>query len=308
MNISPPGRAHRYFYFGICLTSRVPLPALLPWPDGDADDCIAFDLGRVPQSLPDCIYETPLVQISARGEALFRLAGFGCFLVRGGRAVVFEALADVLPEEIVTFLTATIATILLYQRDFLPLHASAVEIGGRAAVICAPTGTGKSTLAAALVRRGHRLIADDIAALALQSDGSWHVVPGGMTMKLGPDSSETLGLSAQPHIIVRRGQVKRRFSPKAHADAPLAVGAVFRLTALGHVDALQRLSGIACIAGVEDIVSKHRIGQALGRGTSQFAGLSALASRVPFYRLHRGRDLGSLDRTARVVEDAMGRD
>ena len=48
----------------------------------------------------------------------------------------------------------------------LPLHqASCVAIGGRAVLIQGPSGSGKSSLALALIDRGAQLIADDGTAL-----------------------------------------------------------------------------------------------------------------------------------------------
>lgn len=44
---------------------------------------------------------------------------------------------------------------------WVPVHAAAVTDGRRCAVICAPSGGGKSTLTAAFVRRGWRALGDD---------------------------------------------------------------------------------------------------------------------------------------------------
>lgn len=46
-----------------------------------------------------------------------------------------------------------------------PLHAACVDIGGRGVAICGPGGQGKTTLAAALSGRGHRLMAEDITVV-----------------------------------------------------------------------------------------------------------------------------------------------
>jgi len=42
-----------------------------------------------------------------------------------------------------------------------PIHAAAVVKGARCTIICAPTGGGKTTLTAALVRRGWQVLGDD---------------------------------------------------------------------------------------------------------------------------------------------------
>jgi HPr kinase/phosphorylase len=50
-----------------------------------------------------------------------------------------------------------------------PLHASAVALGGRAALITGPAGSGKSALALDLIALGARLVADD--GVILRRDG-----------------------------------------------------------------------------------------------------------------------------------------
>jgi hypothetical protein len=47
------------------------------------------------------------------------------------------------------------------REGWTPLHAAAVVKGAACAVICAPTGGGKTTLTAALVRRGWQVVGDD---------------------------------------------------------------------------------------------------------------------------------------------------
>ena len=47
----------------------------------------------------------------------------------------------------------------------LIIHAAAIERGGRAVLLPAPPGSGKSTLCAGLVQRGWRLLSDELALL-----------------------------------------------------------------------------------------------------------------------------------------------
>jgi len=58
--------------------------------------------------------------------------------------------------------------------DYLMLHAAVVEKDGRAAILPAPPGSGKSTLCAALVHNGWRLLSDELTLVRPQ-DG--HVLP-----------------------------------------------------------------------------------------------------------------------------------
>jgi HprK-related kinase A len=51
--------------------------------------------------------------------------------------------------------------------QYLMLHAAVVERGGFAAILPAPPGSGKSTLCAALIHRGWRLLSDELALIKL---------------------------------------------------------------------------------------------------------------------------------------------
>lgn len=68
-------------------------------------------------------------------------------------------------------LTGPIASFVLYQLGVPSLHASAVEIDGGAVAFLGMAGRGKSTMAAAFVRRGFRLLADDLLTLEERADG-----------------------------------------------------------------------------------------------------------------------------------------
>ena len=52
-----------------------------------------------------------------------------------------------------------------HSHQYIVIHAAVVERGGRAALLPAPPGSGKSTLCAALVNRGWRLLSDELALI-----------------------------------------------------------------------------------------------------------------------------------------------
>ena len=66
---------------------------------------------------------------------------------------------------------------LLQQRGYLVLHASAVAAGGTAVAFLGHAGWGKSTTAAALYAQGYGLVTDDVLAVEMSS-GRLMVPPG----------------------------------------------------------------------------------------------------------------------------------
>jgi hypothetical protein len=56
-----------------------------------------------------------------------------------------------------------------YQHQYLAIHAAVLERGGRALIMPAPPGAGKSTLCAALMLEGWRLLSDEMCLVDLDS-------------------------------------------------------------------------------------------------------------------------------------------
>ena len=56
-----------------------------------------------------------------------------------------------------------------HAHQYLTIHAAVIERGGRAAVMPAPPGSGKSTLCAGLIQRGWRLLSDELALLDMDT-------------------------------------------------------------------------------------------------------------------------------------------
>ncbi len=56
-----------------------------------------------------------------------------------------------------------------HAHQYLTIHAAVIERDGRAAVMPAPPGSGKSTLCAGLIQRGWRLLSDELALLDMET-------------------------------------------------------------------------------------------------------------------------------------------
>ncbi len=69
-----------------------------------------------------------------------------------------------------------------HAHSYLIIHAAVVEKNGCAAVLPAPPGSGKSTLCAALVNRGWRLLSDELALVRV-SDGKIIPLPRPVSLK-----------------------------------------------------------------------------------------------------------------------------
>jgi hypothetical protein len=76
------------------------------------------------------------------------------------------------------------------RAGWAPVHAGAVARGPRVAMLCSTTGGGKSTVAAAMLRRGWRALGDDKLLLRLDEDGQPELRSLLSTFNLHPQTTE----------------------------------------------------------------------------------------------------------------------
>lgn len=122
------------------------------------------------------------------------------FLVdRAGTRVWARWPANLPIGEIEICLFGPVVGFVLHLRGTPCLHASAVVIDGRAVAFLGHSGAGKSTTAAAFVRRGFAALTDDV--LALDFNGDYYVRPGHNVVRLAPDAVRALygAEDALPH-------------------------------------------------------------------------------------------------------------
>jgi hypothetical protein len=75
------------------------------------------------------------------------------------------------PEFVREFFSRTVQPLVLQALGWETLHASAVELSGRLVGVCGDCGSGKSTIAYALARRGYRQLADDAVVIRTAPGG-----------------------------------------------------------------------------------------------------------------------------------------
>lgn len=79
----------------------------------------------------------------------------------------------------------------LKLRGLITLHASVIDVGGKALAFIGESGAGKSTLAAAFEREGYSVLSDDLCVL-LPNETSFVVPPGPPRIRLLPDAASQL--------------------------------------------------------------------------------------------------------------------
>ena len=221
---------HRYRIAGLTVASDVEMPGAYAEDPGIGPTDIHIGAATVPERLEDAAASGPTWAMRP-DQFLMRVPGIARFLLSGGRSIAYELEPAAEPGDVVAFLVGTVFGILLHQRGLVVLHASGVELNGRAALFLGASGAGKSTLAAALAQRGYRLVTDDFCVISLDADGGPFVNPDGRLPKLWAQSIKQLDLEGRQGRPVR-GRLAKFYMEQMGTPAaaePLPTGPVYAL-------------------------------------------------------------------------------
>ncbi|NER85251.1 MAG: hypothetical protein F6K42_38275 [Leptolyngbya sp. SIO1D8] len=173
-----------YTAYNLCIHSEIPLLETMT-AVGPAD--VTVRLGKLD--------EVSRTSLDWGQRFLGTMPESGKFLIQNGNEIII----DPAPQAPGSMLRSTVLgpamAVILRQRGFLVLHASAVVIQDRAIAFMGGSGWGKSTLANAFHRKGYELLTDDVLAINVAADGPL-VHPAFPQMRLWSEAAEALGHQA----------------------------------------------------------------------------------------------------------------
>jgi hypothetical protein len=292
---------HKCYLFGLGVHADIPLLA------DRVEECPADVIVRwVRNAKPSELRAVDSVASDQTSEIQLRWPRIGVMCVRNGSELELrtDPACDVnLLGHLVTGLGLGL---ILHQRGVLTLHASAVLINGVAMAFAGPKMVGKSTLAAAMVERGHTIISDDVVAIDLPGWSTPQVRWGAPYVKLWPDAAVRTGHDPAELPRVWSTNTKRVVVTRSHAfrdPASLCALIVLDFAAMAGAPLVEPLQGIAAFS--ELISNSHGFRWVQDRRCSalHLGQCRELLNRVGVYRLTRGKTMEGLASTSRLIED-----
>jgi hypothetical protein len=186
------GKFHCYRIYGIRLSSQIQLPF------ADCESMQTVDVSLLAES-PDFFREATRHAVMTpsptrwykyaqlgNGQSYLRWDDLFEFLVDAdGRRIWCGWLGAASLESLQVYLLGHALSFALVKQGYEPLHATSVVIDGNAIAFMGSSGFGKSSLAAAFLADGHRLLTDDMLLLR-RTDGGYEGQPGPRRIKLFP--------------------------------------------------------------------------------------------------------------------------
>ncbi len=213
-------------------------------------------------------------------------------------------------EDTATYLLGPILAFVLRLRGVACLHASAVAIGNTAIALVGPSGSGKSSTAAAFARLGHSVLTDDVLALADHGD-RFDVQPAYPRIRLWPESVGSLfgSVDALPRItptwdkrfLDLNGPVYR-FHRK-----PLPLRAIYFLAERSQGAGRCTVESLSPRAAFMDLVTNTHANYLLDRDqrAQEFELLGRLVQKVVLRRITPSSDLGGIFEVCQAIKDDL---
>lgn len=248
----------------------------------------------------------------APGQQYMHWWAIGGYLIADDHTVLVEIHPGISDHLVSQAFLGLVMSIVLERRHLLCLHASAVNVNGRAVVFLGDKGAGKSTTSGAMLTRGYQPITDDLVAVEhILSDGMPPTVrPGFSCMKLWPDTIAALDLNAHQGdrlIHPQTTKVQKRL-PIPISESPVTFGAAFVLrrdNAVVHTHAT-KLPPHEALQMILRYTFMARYGESrLGRDhmKDHMRRCAGLVAQIPVYTLNIPDDLTQLDALAREIAE-----
>lgn len=230
---------------------------------------------------------------------------FDLIVSADGAKVLCRNLSDRPLEFFDAYLTNFSVSAALIQRGEESLHATAVDIGGRAIGLLGACGAGKSTLASFLRVRGGEIVTDDMLRLTIDGDAVL-AHPGPHRLKL---------FEAAAKLFLPEATISGRWSPIGDKfiydlDDRMKTRSTSRLAALYYLQAperqdddavlLERLSGVDLFRTIGASTMINALDRP-GRAEHHFHFVNGFANRLPVFRLTYPRKFDVFDEVAEKI-------
>jgi hypothetical protein len=244
----------------------------------------------------------------------FRYADGTEFLVDGSGSRVWATWSEPWSlERTCLYLLGPVLGFVLRLRGGVCLHASAVELRGRAVALVGPAGAGKSTLAAAFACRGVPVLSDDVVPLDDRGP-TLCVQPGNPRLRLWPESAEALfgAADALPRLMPDWDKLylDLRGNGFAFQETPLPLGAVYLLGPRKGDARAPFVEPLPAQEGLMELVANTYVNYLLDAPmrAREFELLGRLVQGVPVRRVVPHQDPAGLPALCQtILDDFLGR-
>lgn len=295
------GNNFSYYVHGFTLQSEIECPELMPADCGNPPD-ILVRLGALDHPVDEV--EPWKGRCIEQGHMLLNTPDAGRFSVRDGRDIIVDPLPGAPDVMLRLYLLGSALGCILHQRGLLPLHANAFLHADEAVLVLAHSGTGKSTLAAAMQARGCQVLSDDVCAVRVTHGEAPVIFPGVPQIKLWKDAAAHLGQDV--NTLRRALHEEEKYAlpiPHTIGNQHIRIKAIYILHANDdRSPSMRDMTLIEKLRALQNHTYRKGIVSTLGIEAINFKACAALAECTRMRRVFRPKNGFLLDELADLLE------
>lgn len=287
-----------YYAFGLNFESDIELS---PFTVADAKTSdVRIIKGAVSEAgIEAAIVNKPFMQ-SSPNKLWLHIPNIARFYVADGNTIVVEPMKGADMQSVKLFLLGSCMGAIMYQRNRLVIHGNAIRFGDECVIFAGASGVGKSTLAAAFVKRGYRILADDLSVI----DEYGCVQPSYPQLKLWSDTAKKLEIDTS-NLEQIRLQVEKYAYPlkKEFYTKPLPVKALYILNHHNQENFIvEPLVGIKKFEPLKTHSYRGGYLEGLGLNAKHLTLCASVANKIDISRMTRPRVGFKLDELIELIE------
>ena len=296
----------KYAFAGLHVVSSSPIAGLREVATDSGAAQIAIERVPLPDRLQSVMASFPEGEWDGE-QLLIRIRGVARYLIKRDR-IGIDREPDAHPGDVDAFLLGTALGALWHLRGGFPLHAAAIHFDDYCVAFTGESGAGKSTMAAALAGRGHKVFSDDVSYI--RSSGlNLEAYPGANRIRLWDSAMDGLNYNKQGVERELRGFDKFLIPFEGRQDAarPMRLAAIYRLeTAFSDSQPyIDRLKGMAAFEAILQNTYRLQLAEAMGRRQQVFEFCKQIAGEVPVFQLSRPMNFEMLGKVLDLVENHL---
>ncbi|MEA3317550.1 MAG: hypothetical protein U9R54_06295, partial [Bacteroidota bacterium] len=242
----------------------------------------------------------------AKNEFLLKVDNVAKFLVRDGKTIIVDKLEEAGDNEVNLFLLGSAMGALIHQREMLPIHGSTIKLKDKSVIFSGVSGAGKSSISAYFVKKGYKIVADDISVVSSQNDKNY-VSPGFPRIKLWEDVSNNLNIETKDSLRIRPSinkfgvNVSDSFYNK---DAEVDKIIIINIKNSPGFE-IEKLKGIEKFNALKNNTYRFNFANGLQKKQALFGFYSKFLQNIEIYRLSRPRQPLMIDKLYEFIIDKI---
>ena len=283
-----------YLFYGLRINSEISLDPLQPVKNNlDSDVIISKGVVQRPEDGQERTMYKPATVLNER-IFYWKVTGIASYLLTGKDDLIIDKEKGVHWQDVRAFLFDTVLSVVLIKHEKFVFHASAVAYKGGAYLFCCPPGSGKSTIAAMLLKKRMRFIEDDRCLLHWDEKKKAFMIQNYVPIaSLWPNIRVLDQIKNVRKLSPVRKAIRKHYYDVSQlvSKRPVEVKKLILMNMNNGEDRIEKtdLKGISNINVVRTYSHLDHMINALGKGKEHFRVIADISKYIPAVKIERSQ-------------------